>query len=44
MHELQITPSELMSLSIEDRAFMIAAIDIKLEREKKEASKMKSKR
>lgn len=35
-------PSEFLSLDRYERAFVIAAIDIKVEKEKKEAEKIKS--
>lgn len=35
-------PSEFLSLDRYERAFIIAAIDIKVEKEKKEAEKLKS--
>ena len=44
LHKLRILPGTLMSLSREERAFIYAAIDIRVEAEKKEAAKMKKKR
>lgn len=35
-------PSTFTELSIEEKAFIIASIDIKLEKEKEEAKKIKS--
>lgn len=36
-------PSQFLSLDRYERAFIIASIDIKIEKEKKEAEKIKSK-
>ena len=42
LHKFRILPSVFADLSIEDKAFMIASIRIKIENEKKEMQKMKS--
>ena len=36
-------PSEFLSLSMEEKAFIIAAIDLKIEAEKKQAKEIESK-
>lgn len=36
-------PSQFLSLDINERAFIVAAIDIKIEKEKEEAKKIKAK-
>jgi hypothetical protein len=38
---LRILPSQFLNLDQKDKAFIIAAIDLKIEAEKKEASKIK---
>ena len=43
LHKLKILPSAFADLSIEDKAFMIASIRIKLENERKEMHQIKSK-
>lgn len=35
-------PSQFLSLDVNERAFVIAAINIKIEKEKEEAKKMKA--
>ena len=35
-------PSQFLSLPVNERAFIVAAIDIKIEKEKEEAKKMKA--
>lgn len=42
LHKLKILPSTFVDLSIEDKAFIIASIRLKIENEKKEMKKMKS--
>ncbi|MGL4790491.1 MAG: hypothetical protein ACRCW1_03695 [Anaerotignaceae bacterium] len=44
LHKLKMLPSQFLNLGKEERAFIIAAIEIKIEYEKKEAAKMKKKR
>ena len=41
LHELHILPSQFFALDRQERAFIIAAIDIRIEKEKKEQSKIK---
>jgi hypothetical protein len=41
LHKLRILPSQFLELDQKDKAFIIAAIDLKIEAEKKEASKIK---
>lgn len=43
LHKLNILPSKLMSMNREERAFIYAAIDIRIQSEKKEASKLNKK-
>lgn len=42
-HQINMLPSQFISLSTEDKAAIIAFIDIKVERDKKEQKKMKGK-
>ena len=42
-HKLHMLPSQLMSLPENEQAFIVAAIDIKVKHDKKEAQKLKSK-
>ena len=37
-------PSEYLSLDLQEKAFIIACIDLKIEAERKQAEKIKSKR
>jgi hypothetical protein len=41
LHRLKILPSTLFSLSLRERAFIYASIDLQIEKEKKEAAKAK---
>lgn len=43
LHKLRILPNELVAMSSEERAFIYAAIDIRIKSEKKEASRLKKK-
>lgn len=43
LHKLRIRPSELISFPVREKAFIYAAIDLKLEAERKEAARMKKK-
>jgi hypothetical protein len=43
LHELSILPSEFLELPQKERAFIAAAIDIKVEKEKKEQRAMNRK-
>jgi len=43
LHKLKLLPSQFLELDQTEKAFLIAAIDLKLEAEKKEASKIKKK-
>ncbi len=43
LHKLKILPSVFADLSLEDKAFIIASVRIKIENEKKEMNKIKSK-
>ncbi|MBR2504678.1 MAG: hypothetical protein IKB61_01900 [Elusimicrobiaceae bacterium] len=44
LHKLKITPRQFDEMDRYEKAFIIAAIDIKLEKDDKEAKKLKSKR
>ena len=44
LHKLRITPRQFEEMDRYEKAFIIASIDIKIENEKKEAKKAKSKR
>lgn len=44
LHKLRITPGQYMAMDRRERAFIMAAIDIRIKNEKKEAKKMRSKR
>jgi hypothetical protein len=41
LHKLRILPSDFLNLDQTDKAFIIAAIDLRIEAEKKEANKIK---
>jgi hypothetical protein len=41
LHKLRILPSQFAALDINEKAFIIACIDIRLENEKKAAKKKK---
>ena len=41
LHKLRILPSQFLDLDQKDKAFIIAAIDLKIEAEKEEAKKIK---
>lgn len=41
LHKLHMLPSELMGLDNNERAFIYAAIDLKIEAEKRESEKIK---
>jgi len=43
LHELKILPGQYMSLSREERAFIMAAIDVRVEKERKEQARAKRK-
>ena len=44
LHKLKITPRQFEEMDIYEKAFIIASIDIKMENEKKQEKKAKSKR
>ncbi len=44
LHKLHRWPHEFLALDIQERAYVVAAIDMKLEKDKKEAQKLKSKK
>ncbi|WP_165445168.1 hypothetical protein [Bacilliculturomica massiliensis] len=44
LHKLRILPGELMELPREERAFIYAAIDLRIKAEKEEEKKMKRKK
>jgi hypothetical protein len=44
LHKLHLLPSQFIALDTQEKAFVIASINIKMEAEKAEADKMKSKR
>jgi hypothetical protein len=44
LHKLRLLPSQFLALPQKERAFIIAAIQIKMEEDKKEAKKIKPKR
>ena len=41
LHKLKILPSQFMDLDQNEKAFIIAAIDLRIEAEKEEARKIK---
>jgi hypothetical protein len=41
LHKLKILPSQFLNLDQTEKAFLIAAIDLRVEAEKKEANKIK---
>jgi len=41
LHKLRILPGEFMKLSDEERAFICAAINLRIEAEKKESKRLK---
>jgi len=41
LHQLHLLPSQFLKLPREEKAFIIASIQLKAEKEKKEAQKMK---
>ncbi|MCQ5282970.1 hypothetical protein NE620_01405 [Longicatena caecimuris] len=41
MQKLHILPSQFVNLSMEEKAFVIASIKIRIDKEKKEAAKAK---
>ncbi len=43
LHKFHILPSAFLALSREEQAFVMAAIDVRLEREKEEQKKIKKK-
>ncbi|WP_170295608.1 hypothetical protein [Aminipila butyrica] len=43
LHKFHILPGDFMALSDEERAFVYAAINVRLEEEKRQAAKMKKK-
>nr|DAW76747.1 MAG TPA: hypothetical protein [Caudoviricetes sp.] len=43
LHKLKILPRDFAEFSLEEKAFIIASIRLKIESEKKEMQKMKSK-
>lgn len=43
LHELHLTPSQFFNLDRQERAFIIAAIDIRVEREKKKQKEIERK-
>ena len=44
LHKLKITPRQFDEMDRYEKAFIIASIDIKVDSDKKEAKKLKSKR
>ncbi len=44
LHKLRMLPSQFLGLPIRERAYVIAAIDVKTENDKKEAAKIKSRK
>ena len=44
LHELHLTPSQFFSLDRQERAFIIAAIDVRVEREKKKQKELERKK
>ena len=44
LHKLKILPHELMKLTRQEKAFVYASIDLHVEKENKEAKRIKSKR
>lgn len=44
LHKLRITPRQFEEMDTQEKAFIIASIQIRTENEKKEAKKAKSKR
>ena len=42
MHKLHILPSQFVEMDDEERAFIIAAIDIRIDAEKKKEAELKS--
>ncbi len=43
LHELKILPGQYMNLPREEKAYIIAAIQIRVEKEKREMARMKHK-
>jgi hypothetical protein len=43
LHKLKILPSQFANMTREEKAFIMASIDIRVEVEKKEADKLKRK-
>lgn len=43
LHELHLTPSQLFALDRRERAFIIAAIEVRVEQEKKKQKEMERK-
>ena len=41
LHKLHKWPHELLDLEIQERAYVVAAVQMKLEKDKREAQKMK---
>ncbi|MBP5426832.1 MAG: hypothetical protein J6Y29_02930 [Clostridiales bacterium] len=44
LHKLEILPSQFINLPVNEKAFIVASIQLKIEHDKKEAKKIKAKR